>query len=234
MNAHEEHLARPRIGLLVPSTNSVMEPDLWRELWPGASVHTSRLPLDDVTALAEERMLALAPRAALELASLRTQLTVFGCTSAGAILGRAGEAELLDKLATVTHGPVISVLEASIEMLRRANARSIGLFTPYVVALAKSVEESFAAEGFEVVKEFSLGLHDNADIGNLTPPQIQDSVISAMRDVTVDAVFISCTNLRAAETITSISNQLGVPVISSNSAVARVVHERLANDHAMH
>ena len=55
-----------------------------------------------------------------------------------------------------------------------------------------------------------------------------------MRDVTVDAVFISCTNLRAAETITSISNQLGVPVISSNSAVARVVHDRLANDHAMH
>jgi maleate isomerase len=222
---------RPRIGLLLPSTNSVMEPDLWRELSPAASLHTSRLPLDDVTAVAEERMLALAPAAARDLAPLRTLLTVFGCTSAGAILGRAGEADLLDKLATLTRGPVISVLEASIEMLRRANARSIGLFTPYVSSLAQPVADSFSAEGFAVVKEFSLGLRDNEAIGNLTPPRIQDSVVTAMRDVPVDAIFISCTNLRAAEAVTSMSTHLRVPVISSNSAVARVVQERLADAH---
>jgi maleate isomerase len=234
MTALGAHLAtRPRIGLLVPSTNSVMEPDLWRELWPGASVHTSRLPLDDVTAVAEERMLSLAPAAARDLAPLRPQLTVFGCTSAGAILGRAGEADLLDTLATLTGGPVISVLEASIEMLRRTDARSIGLFTPYVPALTQSVADRFTAEGFAVVETHSLGLRDNAAIGNLAPPRIQDSVVSAMKDTVLDAIFMSCTNLRAVEAITSISARLGVPVISSNSAVARVVQEHLAGEHAV-
>jgi maleate isomerase len=232
MSADEGHLERRRrIGLLLPSTNSVMEPDLWRELWPGASVHTSRLPLDDVSAVAEERMLSLAPAAARDLAPLRTQLTVFGCTSAGAILGRAGEADLLDTLATLTGGPVISVLEASFEILRRISARCIGLFTPYVPALTQSVADSFTAEGFAVVKTHSLGLRDNTAIGNLGPPQIQDSVVSAMQDTALDAIFISCTNLRAAEAIASIGARLGVPVISSNNAVARVVQEHLAREH---
>jgi maleate isomerase len=54
-----------------------------------------------------------------------------------------------------------------------------------------------------------------------------------MKDTVLDAIFMSCTNLRAVEAITSISARLGVPVISSNSAVARVVQERLAGEHAV-
>jgi Arylmalonate decarboxylase len=141
---------------------------------------------------------------------------------AGLGLGRQGDV-----------GGAISVLEASIEMLRRTDARSIGLFTPYVPALTQSVADSFTAEGFAVVETHSLGLRDNAAIGNLAPPRIQDSVVSAMKDTVLDAIFMSCTNLRAVEAITSISARLGVPVISSNSAVARVVQEHLAGEHAV-
>ncbi len=39
-----------RVGLLVPSSNTVMEPDLWRALPPGASLHTGGVPTVSVIA----------------------------------------------------------------------------------------------------------------------------------------------------------------------------------------
>ena len=47
-----------RVGLIVPSTNTVMEPDLYRHLPEGVTVHTSRMLLEgSVTIEAEEKML---------------------------------------------------------------------------------------------------------------------------------------------------------------------------------
>ena len=41
---------RARLGLLVPSSNTTNEPEFHRVLPEGVSLHTGRLPLEDVTA----------------------------------------------------------------------------------------------------------------------------------------------------------------------------------------
>ena len=220
----------PRIGLLLPSTNSVMEPDLWNSLWPHASVHTFRLRLDDVTPAAETRMLEAAPEAADQLRSLRPILTIFGCTSAGGMLGRAGERALVADLAVRGGLEVMSVLDAATLTLKAVDGSSIAVFTPYIPALSNAVAASLAEEGFEVERVSSLGLTDNGTIGALDPSTIVDVVSERLGNSSADAVFISCTNLRAMEAVDELTRRLGRPVVTSNSAVARVAHQHLVRE----
>lgn len=219
--------ARARVGLLLPSTNWVMEPDLWDALWPRASVHTSRLPLDDVTADAERRMVATAPMAAAAIGPLRPDVTVFGCTSAGGVLGRVTERQMVVELAAHAQSPVVSVIGASLEVLRSLGVRRLAIFTPYVEDLTDAVAQSFSAEGFAVEQVASLGLTENQAIGLLTPDEVAAAVIEAMEGTAADAVFVSCTNLRAVAAREWIEAALGRPVVTSNSAVADVVNARL-------
>ncbi|MYC30160.1 MAG: hypothetical protein F4X65_08740, partial [Chloroflexi bacterium] len=76
-----------RVGLIVPSTNTVMEPDLYRNLPSGTTVHTSRMLLEgSVTIEAEEMMLDVyLPECARQIGTLQPDVVVFGCTSAGAL-----------------------------------------------------------------------------------------------------------------------------------------------------
>ena len=52
----------------------------------------------------------------------------------------------------------------------------------------------------------------------------KDSLIRAIRKMLssakVDAIFISCTSVKIADSITEIENEIGVPVTSSNHALA--------------
>jgi maleate isomerase len=220
--------APTRVGLLLPSTNSIMEPDLWSAFWPHASVHTSRLPLDDVTAEAERRMLAAAPAEAAALAPLQLRLTVFGCTSAGAILGRAAENTLMAELEQLSGAPVISVLGAVTEVLGELGARSVSIFTPYIAELSAAVANSLSDEGFLIERVASSNLTDNAAIGHLTKDEVIDDVTRAMTGTVADAIFISCTNLRAMSAAADIERALGKPVVTSNGAVVHVARRRLA------
>src|SRR5271165_6074454 len=76
--------SRPlRIGLIVPSSNTVMEPDFHRELAPPGIVSTARIFLEDVTREAELRMLKEdLPHAADSIRTTAPDIVVFGCTSA--------------------------------------------------------------------------------------------------------------------------------------------------------
>jgi len=48
---------RARVGLIVPSSNTVIEPDMYRRLPPGATLHTARMLLEETTPAAESAML---------------------------------------------------------------------------------------------------------------------------------------------------------------------------------
>ena len=47
-----------RVGLLVPSSNTVMEVDLYRNLPPPITLHPARMYLEETTPQGEERMIS--------------------------------------------------------------------------------------------------------------------------------------------------------------------------------
>lgn len=209
------------VGLLIPSTNTVMERDLHRELDPPMQVHTGRMRLDDVTVAAEQRMLdEEAMPAALRVADARPDLIVFGCTSASSLHGAGYDADFRSRLTSATATTVIGVLSSVISELD--GARGVALFTPYVEELTDRIAGSLRAAEVPVVTAHGLGIRDNTEIGALDPGEIV-AAISELDFRGADTLFCSCTNLRAYEARKHLADATGMRVVTSNHAVVEQI-----------
>lgn len=215
-----------RIGLIVPSSNTVMEPDFHRQFAPPALVSTTRIFLEDVTPEAETRMLEEDfPRAVRLIRTTAPGVVVFGCTSAGALGSLAHDEGIAQLIAKETGARAVTVLSAVIARLRAIRPRKLALFTPYLEDLTSRVASSLAEAGYQPVGARGMGIRANLEIGSVTPGDIVRFVQSQMDGIAADCVFLSCTNWRAIEAIQPLQEKLGIPVISSNQATIDAVRQ---------
>jgi maleate isomerase len=211
--------ARRRIGLLLPSSNTVMEPDFYRNAPLHVTVHTARMRLEDVTVAAEEKMLdEYTLPAARDLATARPDVIVYGCTSAGALRGNAYDRRLCDEIATVTCVPTVSVIRSVRDALSALGARRLAVFTPYTDAINRRVRASLEEDGFEVAALVGLGITSNLEIGAVKPERIVEEVVHGLAGIEADAVFVSCTNFRAMEALPALRTEFHIPIVTSNQA----------------
>lgn len=222
---------RTRIGLLVPSSNTVMENDLHAHLDKARyTVHTARMYLEVTTAEAEQVMLDRdAPAAAELVGTARPDALVFGCTSAGSLGGVAYDRSYcadLGKRAAGARG--IGVMSSLVDRIQDAGLRRIAVLTPYVEELTASVARGLAGEGLEVVTAAGMGISVNIDLARPTPEEITRFVLEKTRGARIDGIVISCTNFRALDARPEITAQTGLPVITSNSAVLDTIERTCA------
>lgn len=222
-------MATPRIGLIVPSSNTVVEPDFAAACAAGATLHAARMYLDTTTAAAEHRMITThAPRAARELGTARCDVVAFACTSAGALIGTAGEWQLVSELSEASGCPVVSTNEAVSRRFDALGARRVAVVTAYIDELNTGIRDTLEERGVEVSEIHGMGITDNFRIAEVTPEQIVEFAAGAVTDRAVDALFVSCTNLRAIAAVPALVDRFGVPVVTSNSATIDAVLETLA------
>jgi maleate isomerase len=213
-----------RVGLIVPATNTVMEPDFHRQLGARCVISTDRMFQVDVTRASEIAMVEQEfPRALRLVQSTVPDVIVFGCTSAGSLGGVAHDAELAKRIHEQTGAQGVTVVASVLKQLRAITARKVAVFTPYVHDLTQSVAECILEAGFDVVKVSGQGLSDNLKIGRVTPVEIAAFVESQIDGVNPDCIFLSCTNWRAIEAIPLVKARFGIPVISSNQATIDAV-----------
>ncbi len=219
-----------RIGLIVPSSNTVMEPDFHRHLGQKCVISTTRIFLENVTREAEVRMLDndLA-RAAELIGTTAPDLVVFGCTSAGALGALAHDDGISDLIAKRSNAQTITVLRAVLTQLRDISPRKLAVFTPYIADLTGSIASSLAEAGFLPFKAAGMGIRANLEIGSITPAEIVRFVESQIAGCTPDCIFLSCTNWRAIEAIEPLQSRLGIPIVSSNQAAINVVRQAADN-----
>ena len=224
-----------RIGLLVPSSNTVAEADFYRRLPAAATLHTARMYLDHVTAEDEAVMLdEHLPGALRDLATTRPDAVVFACTSAGTLRGNAYEEELVRRIGEATGAHAISVAAAVRRAIASRGARRIAVITPYVQALNDTIRGSLEQDGLEVAAIHGMGITANADIGATEPERIVAFAGENIRSTDVELVFVSCTNFRAFEARGRIEHDLGLPVVTSNHAALEAVMEWLTADAESH
>lgn len=218
-----------RVGLVVPSSNTVMEVDLYRRLPPDVTLHTARMYMVETTPEGESAMLDdHLPGAVRDLASARPDVVVFGCTSAGALRGNDYEAELIRSMTEQTGAEVVSVSASVRAAIRRRGARRVGVVTPYVESLNEKIRESLEADGISVAAIHGLGIDENFEIASVTPAQITELAVQRFGGATdVDLVFASCTNFRALDACDDIEQAVGLPAMTSNLAALEAVLEKL-------
>jgi maleate isomerase len=225
--------ARPaRVGLMIPSSNTMMEVDFVRDLPAGTALHTARMFMEDTTAAGENRMLdEFALPAARDLGTARPDVVVFGCTSAGALRGNDYDAQLCDRISKLTGAPTVSTIASVRAAVAAANATSVGVITPYVDELNEKIRASLEADGTRVATIAGLHITKNFEIAEVSEDEIVAFAVRALGDLVaaggIDLAFASCTNFGAMAARRAISGRLGVPVITSNQAVLEAAVARL-------
>lgn len=208
-----------RVGLLVPSSNTVMEVDLYRNLPPPITIHPARMYLEETTPQGEERMISEElPRAAQLLRTLHPHRVVFGCTSAGALHGASFPQEINRTIGAIVGCPVLDILSPVAEELKRVGAKKLAVLTPYASALNQSIQTSLEALGFQVLSIDGMGITVNFELATPTPEEI--FAFAQKRNIPqgAEALFISCTNFRALEAMSKMREHFRLPIVTSNQA----------------
>lgn len=208
---------RARIGLIVPASNTVNEPEFHAHLPPGVSLHTARLPLDDVTADSLATMADNTEECAELLATADVDVIAYGCTTGSLVKGPGYDEEIETRITNHTGIPAVSTAAAIKRAFDEFDISRLSIATPYIDDLNQREEAFLDAAGYEVVDIDGIGHTDNIEIGRESPETAYRMAKEFDSDE-ADGVFISCTNFRTFEIIESLEADTGKPVVTSNQA----------------
>lgn len=205
-----------RIGLLVPSSNTTMEPDFYAMAPRGVTIHTARMRLSKVTPEALIRMAEDTERTSGIIADAGIEIIVYGCTTGSLVGGVGWEEGLVRRIEEETGIPAVSTSSAVVEARRSLGAKRIGVATPYSEEL-NGLEKSFLEDlGFHVTGIRGLGLLDNLDLGWVGRETLKEITREVADEA--DAVFVGCTNLPVVGLIDEFEEEFDRPVVTSNQA----------------
>lgn len=215
-----------KLGLIVPSWNTVMEYEVQRMAGPTMSAHSVRIPHTGDT---EENLLNLAtqaPAVAKLLAHAKVNVIGYGCTAGGFLKGPEGDRRVGAEIAEATGIPVATSATAIADALRAVGARRVGVASPYATWLNERVRQFLEADGFDVVAIQGLGTEAHATI---TLERVE-ALAAEVNKAEAQAIFISCSNFRTLEIIESLEQRFGKPVVTSNAStmwkMLRVIEDR--------
>ncbi len=207
-----------RLGLLIPSSNVVLEP-LAAQLQarrPEISVHVSRLGVLDVKLNAASRAqfeMETKIAAAKLLCDANVDHIIWGGTSAS-WLGITHDEVFASRIEQETGIPATTCVLEINRHLAVLGAKRLGMVTPYTDDVSAQIDQNYAEMGFEVI----ASRHNGGDMSN-DFAAIQPTVIERMiRDVAAakpEAVIVMCTNVAAAALATELTADLGIPVLDS-------------------
>ena len=212
---------RARLGLLVLESDQTMEWE-FRDLThlPGVSVYHSRLA--NAVTVTPETLAAMEhelPSAANLLPDYLGLTAIgYGCTSGATIIGETRVSEII---ATSHPGvPSTNPLSAAKAAFAALGISRIGLLTPYTPDVTQAMQACFEEAGISVQVVGSFYEDSDEVVGRIDDTSILDGAIAVGSSVDVDAVFVSCTSLRAASVIPRAEEILNKPVTASNHALA--------------
>ncbi|MEG0751167.1 MAG: hypothetical protein RR998_06185 [Oscillospiraceae bacterium] len=208
---------RERIGLILPSTNTVAEQEFFRMCPLGISTHVTRVKLTATNPEGLKAMADNAERAVDEMMSCLSDVIVYGCTSGSFLQGLEWEDSFRRRLETLAERPVLTTAYSCRLALAAFGKKKIAIATPYIDSLNEAAFNYFSQSGYDIVSMRGLGIEKATDIGKNPPHAIYNLGKSA---VTKDAelLFISCTGVRTLEVVEQLESDLGIPVFSSNIA----------------
>ena len=214
MPQHAPH----RVGLIIPSSNRMVEQEMAHRYPGDVVVHVNRLRMTGPQRVPLDQLMPRLIEAAAALADAKCDVITFHCTANSTDEGADGEARILAALKEAGAQRASSTATAIRRALDAFGARRIVLVTPYSQAVTDHEAQFFTDLGIEVLtaKGHDLG---NSDAYCAAPPSFWREKTLELRRPDADLYFVSCANISAFDVIDDLESALGKPVISSNQAV---------------
>lgn len=212
--------SRPHLGLVVLQSDETIEDDLRRLLPPSARLMVSRVPsgLDVTTETLGAMEGHLAAATGLFPRGLDFDVIGYGCTSGSAQIGPEQVAARVREGAPAAH--VTNPLSALVAACRAASVTRLALLSPYVESVSARLRDALAEEGISTPVFGSFDEASEARVVRIDGRSIAAAAEALVECGGVDALFLSCTNLRTLDVLDNIAGATSLPVWSSNLVLA--------------
>ncbi|MEM5500420.1 hypothetical protein WNY59_02345 [Ahrensia kielensis] len=215
---------RLKIGTLVPSTNSSVEPEYARMLIDGVTHMSARIAVpnvsfrgdDDVREIVEGTQPDLLPSLA-RVRACNPDRIIMGMAVPCFWGGRAGCDAMRTKLEENAGVPVTLPPDAIAQALAALGVRRIGVVSPYLPLADKHVEQWFAESGIDVAAIYGLRAKTEDSVIDITPEQLRDG-FDRVDDDSVEALVHVGTSIAMARLVEDFETQYSKPVVSVNVA----------------
>jgi maleate isomerase len=204
-----------RIGLIIPSSNRMVEQEMVPAFPHGVAAHIMRLRMTGRHHASLDALLPRVAEAAATLLDARCDVVAFHCTATAMEGGAGGEARILAAMAAAPR--TLTTASAIDRALGRLGARRIVLVTPYDAATTAGEAAFLTAAGYDILSAtgFDLG---GSDQFCAAPPDFWRERVVAVARADADAYLVSCANISVFPVIGELEGLLGRPVVTSNQA----------------
>ncbi len=212
---------RSLIGMLTPSSNTVLEPvtnALLADI-PEVSAHFNRFRVTEISlhqeALGQFDTVPMVDAAHL-LADAKVDVIAWNGTSAS-WLGVETDRALCTAIQDATGIQATSTILALVDIFEATGVTTLGLVTPYIDDVQERIIANFAAAGIICQRERHLRESNNFAFSQIS----EDTIADLVRDVargSPDAVVVLCTNMHGAGIAERLERETGIPVYDTVAA----------------
>jgi len=215
---------RIKFGVIVPSTNTVVEADYNRMAPHGVSLHTGRMyieqPLMDSDAAFEALLAQI--RGSIRIA-IRDVMTcqpdslIMGMSSETFWGGVEGNAQFIERVKTQSGLNISTGASACRAALEHHGSRRIAVLSPYQPISDTQVTRYFEEAGFAVVRFKGLRCPTATSIAQVPEAQLLPLIRDELNGPDVDAIVQVGTNLSMVRLADEAERWLGKPVLAINA-----------------
>lgn len=209
----------PALGVIALQADETLEQDMRRMLPRRVELHTTRIPSGDE--LTRETLAAMAARltgaASLLPPAAQFACIGYGCTSGAAEIGVDKVADFVRAGRNTKH--VTNPLTALIAACHTLSLRRLALLSPYVADVSVKLRDALQAAGIATPVFGSFEEPEESKVVRISAASIRDAAKELAAQGEVDAVFLSCTNLRTIDIIEEMEATTGLPCLSSNQVL---------------
>src|SRR3954467_115017 len=207
--------SRVFLGMLTPSSNTVLEPVTTAMIsgLPEVTAHFSRFKVTEIAlsgpALAEFDDAEIL-RAAELLAHAKVDVIAWNGTSSG-WLGFERDVQLCDRIKQATGIPACTAMLALNEVLEKTAAKRIGFVTPYLDDVQARINANYEKGGYAIAADRHLNMQDNFSFSTVTADQIR-AMTREVAAAKPHAIAVICTNMRGAPLAEELEAAYGIPI----------------------
>ncbi|KIC43213.1 Asp/Glu racemase [Ruegeria sp. ANG-R] len=209
------------MGLIVLQADETIEPE-FRTLFSEdqSPLYVSRIPSGaEVNTDTLAQMETDLPAAADLLPKARPYRVVgYGCTSASSVIGSERVEQMVKRTCDVQ--VVTNPLRAAVACAGHLGVSKFALLSPYIEEVNTPLRRAFDEQGLSMDVFGTFGESEEAKVVRISTGSVVEAATRLGADSAVDAVFLSCTNLRTLAAIPQIEARIGKPVLSSNQSLA--------------
>lgn len=205
-----------RVGLLLPSSNSMQEPELYKALPEGYSLHVTRLQLSNIEATSTLRIGEQVEDGAKRLADADVDIIVLAATAPSSRKGLGYDKELIGKISAASGGkPATTAATALMEALRTLGAKKIVLGAAWSDDVNKTTANFIEENGYKVLSQKGMGIVANLEVGLLDAQTAYD-MGRQIDNSDADAVMLACGNWSTFPIIDKLERDIKKPVLTTN------------------